>query len=63
MKIEHFKNTDTALINFTDRSITETKESSEYIYIDIDREENLVSMTIELGKEYGALPEIHYKAR
>jgi uncharacterized protein YuzE len=61
MKIEYFRDTDTALINFTTKSVHETKEISENIYIDVDESGNLVSMTIEHAKEYGTLPEIHYK--
>jgi len=47
MKIKYFEDTDTALLEFSDNDITETKEISENIYIDIDREGNLVNMTIE----------------
>ena len=46
MKIRYFTDTDTALIEFSNESILETKEISENLYIDLDHKGNLVSMTI-----------------
>ena len=51
MKIRYFADTDTALIEFSNESIVETKEISENLYIDLDGNGNLVSMTIEHAKE------------
>lgn len=50
MKIRYFSDTDTALIEFSNVSVVETKEISENIYIDLDEKGNLVSMTIEHAK-------------
>ncbi|MBI2555885.1 MAG: DUF2283 domain-containing protein [Planctomycetes bacterium] len=50
MKIRYFADTDTALIEFSNESIVETKEISENLYIDLDGKGNLVSMTIERAK-------------
>lgn len=61
MNIKYFEDTDTALIDFSSLPITETKEISENIYIDIDSSGNLVSMTIEHAKETGALSKIIYE--
>ncbi len=47
MKIKYFEDTDTALLEFTGKAVTETREVSENIYLDLDDEGNLVSMTIE----------------
>ena len=47
MKIRYFADTDTALIEFSNESIVETKEISENLYIDLDGKGNLVSMTSE----------------
>ncbi len=33
MKIKYFNDTDTALVEFTDNPVKETREISEYIYI------------------------------
>lgn len=61
MKIQYFADTDTALIDFVAKPISETKEISENIYIDVDDRGNLVSMTIEHAKQTGALEELVYK--
>ena len=61
MRIRYFVDTDTALIDFSDKSASQTKEISENIYIDVDESGNLVSMTIEHAKETGALEELVYK--
>ncbi|TVR55396.1 MAG: DUF2283 domain-containing protein [Spirochaetaceae bacterium] len=61
MTIRYFADTDTALIDFTDGTASETKEISENIYIDVDEHGNLVSMTIEHAKETGGLQELIYR--
>lgn len=47
MKIKYFEDTDTALFEFTDQEVKETREITEDIYIDLDADGKLVSMTIE----------------
>ena len=61
MKIKYFNDTDTALIEFSDNLIKETREISENIYIDIDEENNLVSLTIEHARKTAQLPDISYQ--
>ena len=61
MTIKYFTDTDTALIDFSDSPVSETKEISENIYIDLDEGGHLVSMTLEHAKETGALSEFAYK--
>ena len=61
MKIKYFNDTDTALIEFTENQIKETKEISENLYIDIDSDGNPVSMTIEHAKTTAHLPDIVYQ--
>ena len=51
MKIKYFEDTDTALFEFSDEQVSETKEISENIYIDLDRKGDLVSMTVEHAGE------------
>ena len=46
MNIKYFSDTDTALVEFSDNKIEETRELSENIYIDLDSPGNIVSMTI-----------------
>lgn len=47
MNGRYFKDTDTALLEFSTQTVDETKEISETVYADLDRDGNLVSMTIE----------------
>ena len=61
MKIKYFNDTDTALFEFTDNQVVETREISENIYIDLDANGNLVSMTIEHAKQTAQLPDIAYQ--
>jgi uncharacterized protein YuzE len=61
MKVRYFSDTDTALIEFTDKEVAETKEINENIYVDLDRQGNLVSMTIEHARTNAQLQEISYQ--
>ena len=61
MKVKYFSDTDTAHIEFTDRDVHETKELGENLYIDLDEEGNLVSMTIEHAKSNAGLWEFSYQ--
>ena len=61
MKVKYFSDTDTAHVEFTDKEIYETKEVSENIYLDIDDQGNLVSMTIEHAKDKAGLWEFSYQ--
>jgi uncharacterized protein YuzE len=58
MKIKYFRETDTALLEFSSRPVDETREISESIYVDLDRDGNLVSMTIEHAREAASLPNV-----
>ena len=58
MKVKYFEDTDTALLEFSDQTVAETIEINENVYVDLDRDGNLVSMTIEHAKAGTDLPEI-----
>lgn len=60
MKIRYFTDTDTALINFSNTEVEETKEISENLYIDIDKNGNLTSMIIEHAKEKAGISEVSF---
>ena len=62
MKVKYFEDTDTALVEFADRGVEETREVSENVYVDLDANGNLVSMTIEHAKKNANLPEVKYEA-
>lgn len=53
MTIRHFGDTDAAVIVFRENETFDAHEVSEDVYIDVDRDGNLVSMTIERAKSSG----------
>jgi len=61
MKIKYFSDTDTALVQFSDRAVAETKEITENIYLDLDASGNLVAMTIEHARQQADLPSLSYE--
>jgi uncharacterized protein YuzE len=61
MRVKYFADTDTALVEFTDNEVMETKEIGENLYIDLDRHGNLVSMTIEHARTNARLQEFSYQ--
>lgn len=60
MKIRYFADTDTAIIELSNESVVETKEISGNLYIDLDSNGNLVSMTIEHAKEKANISEVSF---
>lgn len=60
MRIRYFAGTDTALIEFSDAPVVETKEITENLYIDLDEKGNLVSMTIEHAKQQANISEVSF---
>lgn len=61
MRVKYFADTDTALVEFTDKPVAETKEISEHIYADLDEHGNLVSMTIEHAHDNAQLQEFSFQ--
>jgi uncharacterized protein YuzE len=58
MNIKYFRSTDTALLEFSNRAVDETRAISENIYVDLDKDGNLVSMTIEHAQQAASLPSV-----
>jgi uncharacterized protein YuzE len=58
MNVKYFKDTDTALLEFSERPVDETREISENVNVDLDRDGNLVSMTIEHAARVAAFPRV-----
>jgi len=61
MKIQHFKDTDTVYIQFTDKPVVETNELNENTLLDLDVDGNLVAITIEHASEQASLPHFVYE--
>ncbi|MDI6791369.1 MAG: DUF2283 domain-containing protein [bacterium] len=47
MEIKYFSDTDTVLVNFTNKEVVETRDLSENVLLDLDKNGNIVSMTVE----------------
>ena len=58
MKIKYFRETDTALLEFSGRLVGETREITENVYVDLDEHGHLVSMTIEHAAQLTQLPQL-----
>ncbi len=61
MKVKYFSDTDTALVEFANNEVVETKEISKNVYVDLDIKGNLINMTIEHAKKNAGLKEFSYK--
>jgi len=61
MKIKYFTDTDTALVEFSDHHVAQTKEINEDIYVDLDADGNLVNMTIEHASRQANIAEVAYQ--
>lgn len=51
MKITYFDDTDTLLVYFNDHKVEMTKDLNENTLIELDKNGNIVSMTIEHAKD------------
>jgi len=58
MKVKYLRDTDTALFEFAERAVEETHEIGENVIMDLDKDGNLVSMTIEHAAQVASLPGI-----
>ena len=58
MQVKYFKDTDTALLEFSDRPIEETQAVNENVSLGLDAAGNLVSLTIEHAAHTMTLPEV-----
>ena len=63
MKIKYFEDTDTALLEIATGNVAGTRELSEDIYLDLDADGNVVSITLEHPSRRGDLSEISFQRR
>jgi uncharacterized protein YuzE len=61
MRIKYFEDTDTTLVEFSSNLPIETRELNENIYLDLDAEGNVVSMTIEHAGQSADMREFLYQ--
>lgn len=61
MEIKYFHDTDTLLVNFTKKEIVDTRSLNENTLIQLDKDGNLVSMTIEHAKQQANILNFSYQ--
>lgn len=61
MRIKYFADTDTALIEFSNHSPVETRELNENIYLDLDADGRIVSLTVEHARQTAGTDEFIYQ--
>jgi uncharacterized protein YuzE len=61
MQAKYFPDTDTLLLQFSDREIAETYDVSEDILLDVDKDGRVVNMTIEHAKQQTNVNEFSYQ--
>lgn len=61
MKIKYFPDTDTLLVNFSDRKIVDTRDLNEDVLVELDDAGHVVSMTIEHAKQQTDVAEFSYQ--
>ena len=61
MRVKYFADTDTTLLEFSTASPVETREVNENIYLDLDSQGRVVSMTIEHAGQSANMDEFLYQ--
>lgn len=61
MRIRYFEDTDTTLVELSTNPAVETRELNENIYVDLDDEGKVVSITIEHAGQSGDMREFLYQ--
>lgn len=61
MRIKYFADTDTVLVEFSGQIPVETHELNENIYLDLDDQGRVVSMTIEHARQVAKMEEFSYQ--
>ncbi|KKL56056.1 hypothetical protein LCGC14_2249250 [marine sediment metagenome] len=61
MKVRYFPDTDTLLIDLSDRKIVETRDVNERVLVELDEDGQLVSMTIEHAGSQTDVNEFSYQ--
>jgi uncharacterized protein YuzE len=61
MQIKYFQETDTLLINFNNNLISETKDINENVLVELDKNGNVVSMTLEHAKNIANVNDLSYQ--
>jgi len=61
MKVRYFAETDTLLIEFSDKSVVETRDLDENTILDVDAKGNILSITVEHASNRAGAPHFSYE--
>jgi uncharacterized protein YuzE len=61
MKVRYFNDTDTLLLTLSDKPIVDTRDLSEDVLVELDRDGHVVSITIEHAREQTDVGEFSYQ--
>ncbi len=61
MELKYFQDSDTLMVNFSDRQIVETRDINEVVLIELDADGRVVSVTIEHASEYISVSSLSYE--
>ena len=61
MQAKYFSDTDTLLLQFSDREIVETYDLNEDVLVEVDKDGRVVNMTIEHAKRQTDVNEFSYQ--
>ena len=61
MRVKYFADTDTALVEFAEGPQVETRELEEDLYIDLDADGHIVSLTVEHAQRSAGMEEFSYE--
>mgnify|MGYP000527664390 CR=1 FL=1 len=61
MKIKYFQDTDTLYIEFRTADVAETKDLDENTLLDLDKQGNICSITIEHAKDRADIPHFSFE--
>jgi uncharacterized protein YuzE len=61
MRIKYFTDTNTALLEFSNKIPVETRELNENIYLDLDESGQIVSITVEHAQQAAMIDEFSYQ--
>jgi len=61
MEIKYFSDTDTVLVNFTNKEVVETRDLNENVLLDLDKNGNIVSMTVEHARRQANMDDFSFQ--
>ncbi|UCV27746.1 DUF2283 domain-containing protein [Ferribacterium limneticum] len=61
MNIKYFQDTDTLYIEFRKGEIAETRDLDENTLLDVDRDGNIVAMTMEHARQRADIPQFSFE--